>query len=688
MKTFYLIFIFFILIIGKTYSQIWESVNPSPEFFPWQAEIPDTIHLRGTYGRFVTFSNDAGVSWDTINMRKDLYSCSFVSANKGWVSADSGRIFRTNDGCQTWDTIFISTSIPFKVDFINNLDGFAYLLNSHSDSMYISNDGGTNWILKPMGLTITSVWDRILFIDTQHGWSINNGDSVIKVTQNGSLSWNFINLPHPVYSAVLFFLDSLNGWLAGGNDSLLRTSDGGFTWQCISSQRCNYSMSFKDALNGICIYSNKIYITSDGGVNWTMQILDYDYQWCTISQGRYYAIGYGAVYSDDGINWNALAYKNFPDYNSFFYIFNPPRLEFQDAATGIYLSGDEQTGMAFFTNYVYLTEDSGKNWKNITDIFPLCSDIQMVNDSLWYFSEYSMGAGHSGFYKSHDHFQTRILINDSIVPQTFYFTDSLHGVCGGSYTSDGGITWSVNDTNNLGGDYSFIDSQNGWSVGGNFVGRTYDGGISWTRIFSSLPASSGSGDMVRIQFADSLSGIIFKTPWGVGTTLFKSVDGGFNWQQISPQFNFTSAYFTDSIHGWLAGQDGIFYTSDGGITFQQQSNKDVAMITFIDSIHGYCEGAGIFLKTNQLGIIDNINTNLALKHEVNLFPNPNNGYFTLQSKESNSIYKIYDNLGRELLSGKILNNETKINFSSFPNGIYFSVIISDNRLETKSFIKN
>jgi photosystem II stability/assembly factor-like uncharacterized protein len=151
MKSFYLLLIFFILIVGKTKSQIWESVTPSPEFFPWQAEIPDTLHLRGNYGKFVTFSNDAGLSWDTINMRRNLYSCSFVSANKGWYSADSGRIFRTNDGCQTWDTVIIPGIDFLSIDFVNDNDGFAY--RSQRDSFYVTNDGGSNWTFKSTGLS-------------------------------------------------------------------------------------------------------------------------------------------------------------------------------------------------------------------------------------------------------------------------------------------------------------------------------------------------------------------------------------------------------------------------------------------------------------------------------------------------------------------------------------------------------
>jgi hypothetical protein len=36
-------------------------------------------------------------------------------------------------------------------------------------------------------------------------------------------------------------------------------------------------ISFKDTLNGICVYADYIYITSDGGVSWTGQFLDYEY---------------------------------------------------------------------------------------------------------------------------------------------------------------------------------------------------------------------------------------------------------------------------------------------------------------------------------------------------------------------------------------------------------------------------
>src|SRR4051812_8920309 len=101
-------FLFILFFTGSLYfcnGQIWKSVTPYPELFPDNAEVPDTNHLRGLSGKEIRYSDDGGANWNAINTGRQLSSIQFTSAQHGWFSADSGRIFRTSDGCATWDTV-------------------------------------------------------------------------------------------------------------------------------------------------------------------------------------------------------------------------------------------------------------------------------------------------------------------------------------------------------------------------------------------------------------------------------------------------------------------------------------------------------------------------------------------------------------------------------------------------------
>ncbi|TAH40314.1 MAG: T9SS type A sorting domain-containing protein [Bacteroidetes bacterium] len=649
-------------------AQIWQTVTPYPDPFPNALVIPDTNHFRGVNGQEVVFSDDGGQSWSSINLGRSLGSIQFSSAQNGWVSGDSGRIFHTNDACQTWDTIVLQANY-LRLQFVNDTDGFAF--RSAADSIYITNNGGVNWLLKPTGLAINTF---ITFADRLNGWGTIFGDSLIRKTSDGGQSWVSISLPRPYYSASIQFIDSLNGWILGrgSNDSLMRTRDGGFTWQSLSDINSDH-FCFKDTLQGISTDGYMVYYTNDGGLTWTYSHASSDII-CLVSQNVFYVYGLSLINSSDRINWTTLAYRTFPVLN-WSYIFAAPRLEFSSQSTGVYIMGDEQTGMNFFTNYVYVTTDSGKSWTNRPDAFPICSDIQLLSDTLWYFTLSYLHASSSTFCRSKDMLQTVEVVNNAFGPLSFHFTDSLHGVGGGYYTNDGGVSWLANGNLNYGWDYSFIDSLNGWTSGGNYVSRTFDGGQSWINISSNAPFT-GQDKSQRIQFTDSSNAFITNSAWNNTATLYKSTDGGVLWQQVHTNFKFFSSYFTDSIHGWLAGEDGIFYTDDGGFSFTQQSSKALQMITFIDSVHGFCEGSNLFLKTDQTGMINTV-TRYNSPIDITVYPNPTQGLVNILTSQMDSKYFLYDNLGRLVLDGTAFLGLTQFDISKYPNGIYYLKILSE-----------
>ena len=69
---------------------------------------------------------------------------------------------------------------------------------------------------------------------------------------------------------------------------------------------------------------------------------------------------------------------------------------------------------------------------------------------------------------------------------------------------------------------------------------------------------------------------------------------------------------------------------------------------------------------------------------ISLYPNPNNGEFTLEmNNNNNSIIRIIDMNGKVVLTSKINSTESKFNISNYGKGIYMVQIITDNNIVTR-----
>jgi hypothetical protein len=102
---------------------------------------------------------------------------------------------------------------------------------------------------------------------------------------------------------------------------------------------------------------------------------------------------------------------------------------------------------------------------------------------------------------------------------------------------------------------------------------------------------------------------------------------------------------------------------------------------------------GSFISYNGFGKnrIVRINGNNTLanssfyKISIAIYPNPSNGIFTLQTNEMNSAKSIciYTILGQKIYDAIISSNETTVDISNQPKGVYLYKVFGENG-ETKS----
>ncbi len=167
-------------------------------------------------------------------------------------------------------------------------------------------------------------------------------------------------------------------------------------------------------------------------------------------------------------------------------------------------------------------------------------------------------------------------------------------------TTNAGINWmlSVNTgtTNFLWSGY-FINAQTGWAIGnGGIIIKTTNGSLAW------FTQTSGTDKLLHyIQFVN------YQTGYAVGHSgaVIKTTNSGTNWLTLNcgANYNLFTTFFVNKDTGWVGGDDGLFRTLNGGPNWQFQSPiPSYYSIYFINKSTGW---AGVryggFYKTTNTG---------------------------------------------------------------------------------------
>jgi photosystem II stability/assembly factor-like uncharacterized protein len=126
-------------------------------------------------------------------------------------------------------------------------------------------------------------------------------------------------------------------------------------------------------------------------------------------------------------------------------------------------------------------------------------------------------------------------------------------------------------------DVDFISASQGWVVAASQAGvvidRTADGGLTWNS--TALPAAlfGGGYRSAHVDFANTLDGWVAVQPWKTdaeGLILFHSDDGGSSWSVETEAAPVSVTKFTSPLNGWGLSPDSteLYRTTDGGLNWQ------------------------------------------------------------------------------------------------------------------------
>ncbi len=95
----------------------------------------------------------------------------------------------------------------------------------------------------------------------------------------------------------------------------------------------------------------------------------------------------------------------------------------------------------------------------------------------------------------------------------------------------------------------------------------------------------------------------------------------------------------------------------------------------------------IFIPQEEMEFLTNTKDIKIASSEVNIFPNPNNGQFVIDTKQININYmELYDVLGKKVNQLPGFNHQTQLDFTRKESGIYYLKLHSDERIFTKKII--
>jgi photosystem II stability/assembly factor-like uncharacterized protein len=376
------------------------------------------------------------------------------------------------------------------------------------------------------------------------------------VPQSG---WNFIN-PKPT-GFTIWDIDKDNSgrlWIVGEYGSVFNTnltSDWGKV--DLATNTHFTGITFKEEKGWIIGTDGIIYQSKDSGQNWHLknsgtskilkqvQFLDKNVGWI---------IGVDSLIlhtTDGGNNWNIDTLDYGLQTGAYAWPWNQVLFQTEEVGwllVGYYFPGnlgiDPESGGALLK-----TTNGGDTWAILDSGDTKYSSIYFLNDSIGWLTTKS--------------------VNDGIR----FFS-----------TTNGGENWIFQGYTPEWREMYFIDVQIGWAISGPSIGKTTDGGLTWTIDEYMDPPSPGS--VFKGLVIDNYS-----EGWCAGSSGFilNTTDGGNSWQHFDKRLDIyygalEDVVFIDENEGWVVGNQLlgfpldstlILHTTDGGETWiRNQTNID------------------------------------------------------------------------------------------------------------------
>lgn len=189
----------------------------------------------------------------------------------GFAVGESGRVFSTRNGGESWNLLTTGATYNFKdIEYINQNVG--YLLTDDG-KIYKTMDGGRNISLvtdRVMKSGFTNSFIDLHFIDPQKGFA-SSSMGYLCSTKDGGRTWSQIKVQESKLTG-FEFVDKSTGFIGSKNGVIYKTVNGGISWdKIITGIKTNiYDIDFANNNVGFAAGDKGVALkTVDGGKTWT-----------------------------------------------------------------------------------------------------------------------------------------------------------------------------------------------------------------------------------------------------------------------------------------------------------------------------------------------------------------------------------------------------------------------------------
>jgi len=241
----------------------------------------------------------------------------------------------------------------------------------------------------------------------------------------------------------------------------------------------------------------------------------------------------------------------------------------------------------------------------------------------------------------------------------------------------------------------FVNDSIGFACSADTVFKTTNGGIGWSKQFINI----GTDYYIdRIFFpSDSVGYCKTRGCGGNGMSVFRTIDQGNTWtlQSTFGSLCTSGMFFTSENIGYYVGQFKVSKTTDGGVTWNNQTANppgwsdffdDVQDVFFLNKDTGFVVGNGQFYRISSAGITDHVKDLKQLNsNKISIAPNPATTTLTIEVPEKSEI-NILNMEGQIIKTIYNAGLNSTIDISNLSNGIYIVKVKTGKAILTDKFI--